>query len=223
MEGARNYNGWIVAAFARYLGTSVLEVGVGHGGFYEQLPGVRRYTGLDIDRKIVARAQARHPELTYVQGDVADPGLPDRLGRGSVDSALCVNVLEHVPDDRAAVANLLELVRPGGHVLLFVPAFPALYNDLDRLAGHQRRYTRGRLRDLLPPGRAEVRVLEYFNPLGAVGWGLNRFLPHPSLETRRVLRQVSFFDRYLLPVSRLLNPVTRFGFGQSLVCVLRRL
>src|SRR6266540_2852678 len=222
MEAARNYNHWVVAAFEPFFGRSVLEIGVGHGGFYEHLPPVEEYIGLDLDADLVERCRERYPDLRFVQGDIADGDLPARLADARIDTVLCANVLEHVDDDASAVENLLKLLTPGGHLLLFVPAFGRLYTTLDRLAGHRRRYTKAAVAVLIPPSAGEILRLEYFNPLGAVGWWLNGLVRHHSLESKEVTSQVRFFDTYLVPISKLLNPLTRSAFGQSVVCAVRK-
>ena len=51
-----------------------------------------------------------------------------------------INVIEHIADDVAALAQLRELLRPGGKLVIFVPAFPMLYSEMDRRIGHFRRY-----------------------------------------------------------------------------------
>jgi 2-polyprenyl-3-methyl-5-hydroxy-6-metoxy-1,4-benzoquinol methylase len=145
----------------------------------------------------------------------------ERLGPGSFDTILCVNVLEHVEDDGQALTNMSMLLCDGGHVLLFVPAFPALFTDLDRAGGHLRRYRKSGLRALAERA-GEVVSLAYFNPIGGLGWWLNRFVRHPTLEANRVRRQVKLFDRYLLPASRALDHVTHPIFGQSVICVVRK-
>jgi SAM-dependent methyltransferase len=220
MEAAGNYNRWVAGRFAAYAGRAILEVGIGHGGYRRFFPDATRYVGIDIDAAMVERARAAYPRDTFRVVDAADPKFVAETG-GGFDSVLCVNVLEHIEDDRTAAANMIAALRPGGHLFLFVPAFGFLYNDLDRLAGHVRRYTKSRLRDALP-AEAEVIQLAYFNPVGAVGWWANNFVKHGSLETREVTSQVALFDRWLVPVSRAVDPVTRGFFGQSVVCVARR-
>lgn len=222
MEGARNYNRWVISAFAPFIGRSLLEIGMGHGGFYDHFPPLDTYVGLDIDGELVAHARARYPDRRFVQADVADPSLLDQLSDVRFDTVLCVNVLEHVVDDRAAVVGLLRLLEPGGHLLIFVPAFRQLYTDLDRLAGHLRRYTKSEVAALVDPADGEIRRLEYFNPVGALGWWANGLKRHDSLESKAVTGQVAFFDTYVLPVSKMLNTITRPVFGQSVVCAVRK-
>jgi len=221
MEGANRYNRWIVSAFRPYVGRELLEVGIGHGGFRALLatPG---YVGADIDAELVLHARAAVPNVDLVVADVAAPGFGNALGGRRFDTVLCVNVLEHVRQQEAGLANMMAALNPGGHLLLFVPAFSALYNDLDRLAGHVRRYRKAEVRQLLVDAGAHVVTSEYFNAVGAIGWWANRFLSHETLESGAVDGQVRFFDRWVLPISRAINPVTRHFFGQSVLAVARK-
>ena len=219
---AQNYTAWVVEAFRPYYGQRLLEVGLGHGGYRAALPALERYVGVDIDPAAIEAMQRRHPGDRFLAGDITDPGLADSLADERLDSVLCVNVLEHVEEDQRAVATLLGALQPGGHLLLFVPAFGALYNDLDRMAGHIRRYRRNDLQRLLPGEGAVLVEARYFNAVGGLGWWLNGFARHRSLNDDGVNRQIEVFDRYLLPVSRTLDPLVRWAFGQSLVAVVRK-
>jgi SAM-dependent methyltransferase len=221
MESAHAYNRWIVRAFRPYVGREVLEVGIGHGGFRALLatPG---YVGADIDAELVLHARTVVPNVDLVVADVSASGFGEALGGRRFDTVLCVNVLEHVREQEAGLANMMAALDPGGHLLLFVPAFNALYNDLDRLAGHVRRYRNAEVRQLLVEAGAHVVTSEYFNAVGGMGWWANRFVSHETLESGSVEGQVRFFDRWVLPISRAINPVTRHFFGQSVIAVARK-
>jgi SAM-dependent methyltransferase len=221
IEEADNYTRWILSAFRPYFGQHLLEVGLGHGGYRGFLPDHSDYTGLDLDPVSVATAQARHPDDTYLVADVTDPALPGHLAPRRIDTVLCINVLEHIERDRDAVKVLLQTLVPGGHLLLFVPAFPALYSDLDRMAGHVRRY---RLADTarLVDGDGVIVKQEYFNAVGGVGWWVNKAMPHRSLDSGAVNGQIRFFDRYIVPIARMVDLIARPVFGQSMICVIRK-
>jgi SAM-dependent methyltransferase len=221
MENAINYNSWIVEIFKRYIGRAVMDVGIGHGGFLELLRALAPlYVGVDIDPELVAKAKARNPEVTYIVADATSEALRERAAEFGVDTIFCCNVLEHLEDDALAVARLMSALPAGGHLLLYVPAFPALYNALDRLRGHYRRYTRKALAAIMPSRDGEIVVLQYVNPIGGVGWWMNGLMHHQSLNG--VNGQIALFDKYILPLSRLLTPLSGRVFGQSLVCVVRR-
>ena len=103
-------------------------------------------------------------------------------------------------------------------MLLFAPAFPALYSDMDTLAGHYRRYTKKSFLQAVPEEkRKNIICLEYFNPIGGLGWYVNKFKKYDSLENESINGQIKFFDKYVLPISRAMNCITKPFFGQSIV------
>jgi hypothetical protein len=110
----------------------------------------------------------------------------------------------------------------GGHLLILVPALQQLYGDLDRLAGHHRRYNKSLMLKAFAGVPVEILELRYFNPIGGLAWWINSFAKHESLDDSAVNAQIRIFDKYVLPISRLVDPVTRGFFGQSLICIARR-
>jgi len=218
MTAARRYNAWVLEGFASYFGDSVVEVGCGYGNLRELLPGGVRYTGIDADAALVAHASAANPGVTFLTADVQTRTFVDVVAPFRPDAVLCVNVLEHLDRPDAALANIAAILPPEGRLLLFVPALPFLFNELDRLAGHRRRFVQRELEAMLAPHFA-IASIRYFHPIGAVGWWLNGALRHRSLEGQRVTAQVAFFDKVVLPLSRALDVATRSWFGQSLIAV----
>jgi hypothetical protein len=93
---------------------------------------------------------------------------------------------------------------------------------MDELAGHYRRYTRNSIAPLLCNCGYRIEDIRYFNPLGGIGWLLNTWFAKPKgLSDPLVNRQILFFDRWVSPVSRFLDPLTRRWFGQSVLAVAR--
>ena len=219
---ANNYIDWIIAKFAPFLGGRVLEVGIGHGSYFDRLRHFGPYLGVDIEPHLVREAKARFPDAQFAVADITNDSFNQLVPPASVRSVVCCNVLEHIEDERAAVANLLTTLEPQGHLLLLVPALELLYNDLDRLAGHHRRYSKAMMRDVLRGLPGQVKVMDYFNPIGGMAWLANRLVKHESLDSGNVNRQIRIFDRYVLPVSRALDPLTKRVFGQSLVTIVEK-
>lgn len=117
-------------------GALVLDVGCGTGALLEPLRrrGYRPL-GLDVRPEGLASVRARDPNAWVVQAE-ADR-LP--LRSESVDAVLALDVLEHV-DDRAVLAEVARVLRPGGLLVASVPAYPWLWSRRDEDAGHLRRY-----------------------------------------------------------------------------------
>jgi SAM-dependent methyltransferase len=219
---AQNYRRWLVDSFRPYLRGRILEVGFGHGQYSSLLAPSGDYVGIDIDEASVERARLAFPGRRFEHCDIADGGRLRSLVPEGVDTVVSIAVFELVEDDASAVGHLIDVLRPGGHLLVSVPALAMLYNDIDRLAGIRRRYTTAQLRALLETQPLEIVELRYFNPIGGLGWWINSLKRHGSLESEGMNAQIRLFDRYVLPISRLVDPLFRSFFGQTVLCVARR-
>jgi SAM-dependent methyltransferase len=225
MSDAENYVGWIFADLIRpHLGRRVLEIGSGIGTFSSRianLPSVERLTCVEIDPGVakaasqaLATAQDQKP-VEHIVGDYLGAALP----KDHYDSALLINVLEHVQDDRAAVRKARSELRMDGSLVIFVPAFELLMSGLDRRLGHYRRYTTGSLRKLLEGAGFTVTELRYYNLTGFLGW-LWRFRILGRTEQSPHL--VRFFDRVILPVQLRLERALPLPVGQSVYAVAKK-
>lgn len=135
---------------------------------------------------------------------------------GTFDAAVMVNVLEHIEHDRFALAELARIVRPGGHVLIFVPALSLLMSQLDRDLGHFRRYHRKELRAKMRAAGLRVLTCRYFDLPGAVPWlVINRLLGATSFNPRLVW----LYERAIVPVARGVEAVIPPPFGKNLVAI----
>jgi len=143
------------------------------------------------------------------------PALAER--EGSIDLVVCEHVLEHIYDDRAAVASMARALRPGGQLTMLVPAHPALFGPLDAIYGHHRRYTREELADVVKAAGLEVDALYSFNLLGIPGWWI---------KNRRSGAQISADSlrayEALVALWRPLEERLRPSWGLSLIVHARR-
>jgi SAM-dependent methyltransferase len=223
IASAHRYMEWMLEPFLPYLHGDIVEIGIGHGSYCEALAPLGTYYGLDIDERSVEEAQVRYPNAKLCCADILEPKFLNGLLPCGADAIVSINVLEHVKDDAKAISNLVAAVKPGGWLMISVPAMMALYNDLDRLAGHHRRYHLQDFSRLLSEQPVRLEKLCYFNPIGGLGWWVNKFRRHESLNSTAVNNQILLFEKYILPISRLIDPVTRGFFGQSAICVVQRL
>lgn len=222
MADAKNYISWILDSFSPYLAAPVLEIGVGHGSYADILRNYGDYIGVDIDPGSVEEARQRLPGLEFRTVDITSPEFVELATGRNVKTIICLNVLEHIEDDAQAITNLAKALQPGGHLLIIVPALELLYNDLDRLAGHHRRYDRNQMQSRLADAGLDIVRCDYFNSIGGLGWLANRAMRHGSLNDKAVNSQITLFDKWLVPPSRLMDPVTRKFFGQSVIAVGRK-
>jgi SAM-dependent methyltransferase len=153
------------------VGKRILEVGVGAGDMSASL-GALGYSVEGIDASPPAVAEATHrtsayPNVHVRQLDLFDIG--DVFESGSFDGAVAMEVLEHVADDRLGARLLHDALKPGGLLVISVPADPEKFDEDDRAVGHYRRYTREQIRALLEEVSFVVEgVWCYGFPLGNV-------------------------------------------------------
>ncbi len=120
------------------------DVGCSSGYLLEDLRAAHpdaTLIGVDLVASGLRKAHALVPHARLLQADAC--ALP--LREESVDAALSANLLEHVPDDVRALAELRRVLRPGACAVVVVPSGPRLYDYYDRFLGHERRYGRGEL------------------------------------------------------------------------------
>jgi SAM-dependent methyltransferase len=219
LERASNYNSWIADQAKAWVGARVLDAGCGSGNITRQLLDRDQVVAVDVWDDFVEtmeRTFAGTPNLAVHRFDLADPAMTDALIEYELDSAICVNVLEHVEDDRAALGNMAAGLRPGSRIFLLVPAFPVLYGEHDRADHHFRRYTKRSLRDTVAPLPLEIERDHYMNLPGFFAWLLVVRLMRRQLGEG----EIGLYDR-LIRFIRWTEERVRPPFGQSLVAVLR--
>src|ERR1041385_1235922 len=137
--------------FRRYLGRRVLEVGGGGGRLTELVAkeaAPEEFVSIEPSEHFYRILEARYPAagpVRILQATTA--GVQDQF-REHFDSVFSVHVMEHIEDDRAFLEECLNMTRPGGAVIVLVPALQFLYSDLDRGIGHYRRYDKPMMRRL---------------------------------------------------------------------------
>ena len=205
--------------------SEVLEAGCGTGGNLFMLERRGRVSAFEpsvVARDIATRKRENAPV-------VVDGELPDRLPfeSGSFDLVVALDVLEHIEQDQEALNSLVSMARPGGYVLVTVPAHPILWGEHDRRLHHIRRYRRRELKRICAATGCETRFITAFNTILS-----------PIAVTLRLLERIapiSFGNQERMPpgpLNRLLGwlfalegPIVRrmpLPFGVSYAAILQR-
>jgi SAM-dependent methyltransferase len=208
MEAAENYNAFLVGSVLAYAspGARILDFGAGTGTHARTL----RARGADVwcvepDPSLRARLSA--------DGFRAAASIA-ALGPASFDAAYTFNVLEHIADDEVALVALHDVLVEGGTLLVFVPAFEILRSRMDAIVGHVRRYRRSELEKRVRRagfGAVRSRYVDSLGFLAALGYRL--------VGGRGRLSAVSVrrYDRYVFPVSRVLDAVASRTIGKNVL------
>lgn len=219
IEEARQYGDHVVGMFRPYIGRRILEVGAGIGTMSRRLVNdADLVVGIEPNSNCVARLEESmraEPKFRLLPCHLEDCDVGD-LQRHRFDTVYCVNVLEHIHDDVAALRAFKEVTVPGGHICIYVPAVQAAYGPLDAELGHHRRYSKRTLAAAFAAAGLDLQQLRYTNPIGLVGWMYNSKV---TKRRRHNLQQVRLFERFVapwaLPLERLITP----PIGSSLMAV----
>ena len=214
MAVAENYNRSLVELVTTNLPKSgnLLDFGAGIG----TLDDVLRDEGYNVECLEVDSGMA---EVLESKGYAVWRRLED-VPPGSVSHVFSFNVLEHIEDDAAAIRSLLPALAPRGRVLVYVPAFQVLFSGLDRKVGHFRRYRKDSMTRLFESNGYRVQIAHYADCLGFAASLAFRIVGNREGDLSE--RSVRFFDRWLFPLNRLLDPLFGRWFGKNLIVVAER-
>jgi SAM-dependent methyltransferase len=210
----------------RVLGTNgkerrILDLGCGTGTMLQHLDRYGLAEGLETDEAMVGSCHARGLSRVRL---ASPPPLP--YDSESFDLITLLDVLEHIEDDRAILREVARALRPGGLLLLTVPAYQLLWGPQDIASEHKRRYRASQVKERIEEAGLEAKRLTYFNtlmfpPVAAIKL-IRRVMPRDSersdCEMSRPGRLNDFLARVLGSESQMLDRVD-FPFGGSVLCV----
>ncbi len=213
MKLARKYNAHLVQLVRNAApGTTALDFGAGAGVFSAALRNLGTVvTCVEPDAELRGELRA--------MGFTAHHGLSE-VPAASLEYVFSLNVLEHIEDDTAIMAELFARLRPGGALLLYVPAFDMLFSAMDRRVGHFRRYRRRPLTAALRAAGFEICDARYADSLGFLATLAYKFIGDPAGGLN--VRSLTTYDRYLFPCSRMLDRLIAGAFGKNLVVVAQK-
>lgn len=219
-EQAKQWKSYIHCVLKRWLHGSVIEVGAGIGATTKALAkGVHPiWMCLEPDRRLHEELKSRisRGDLpAYCQAHLGM--LPDIDEDRKVDVVIYIDVLEHIKNDRQELTLAAMRLKPGGYLIVLSPAHQWLFSAFDREIGHYRRYTAKSLTAITPPGGQLVQMW-YLDCVGMCASLANVFALQQSMPS---VRQIAFWNSFMVPLSRWLDPVVRHRFGRSICAVWR--
>ncbi|MCP5367787.1 MAG: class I SAM-dependent methyltransferase [Hyphomicrobiales bacterium] len=214
----RRYRQWIMDRIRDSISGRTLEVGAGLGAFSDL---IRPHAGqLDMVEPSANLVPALRRRMAGVDGTTVFAGTyEDWLAQSApdtYDTVIMINVLEHIEDDAAALAGTRRALRPGGRLIVFVPALMALYSRIDELVGHFRRYHMAPLTALVEGAGFTVREKSYFDLLGMAPWWLvNTLLGSTSFNPALA----GLYDAVGVPVTRAVESLLPPPVGKNILLI----
>ncbi len=212
------YNNWLVDTFAPFMRGRVLEVGAGTGTVTTRLSELASVTSVTAIEPDPARWEMLNETVRrHSRGCPVTPLLGTVNSTNEVfDTVLYCNSAEHIRDLIPELISAGKRCAPAGRLVVFGPAHEALYSEIDRTSGHWRRFVTTRLtRDFRAAGY-EVLHAQYLDPVGAIAYFAGGRIGGVSSLSPRLLW---IFEHLLLPISKLVTPLTRSFMGKNVLVV----
>jgi SAM-dependent methyltransferase len=214
MEEAVHYNQWLADTAVRHMPREgrILDFGAGTGTLTRLLQA-RGLNILAMEPDATQAAQLSQRGLDVVS-DLSE------VAESSLAGIVTFNVLEHIEDDVSVMQALRNRLRPGGRLMVYVPAFPLLYSSMDRKVGHVRRYRRQALVSRLQQCGFVVSSARYADSIGFIASLAFRALGNKqgTLDPRAI----RIYDRLVFPLSRLTDTLSGGTFGKNLLVLATR-
>jgi SAM-dependent methyltransferase len=200
-----------------YVEGEVLEVGAGNGANIDFLINskVHSWTCLEPDKNLA-------DQISYNSSDsrvsIEVSKLHDFSPNKMFDSLVVIDVLEHIYDHEEATGDLLRLLKPGGNLLILVPAHEFLFSKFDKSVGHYRRYNKKMLKSKIS-GYFVVNQLFYLDSVGLLISLANKILLRQHLPKET---QILFWDKFLIKFSIKIDKIFRYKLGKSLIGIFKK-
>lgn len=197
----------------------ILEIGCGTGHNVLMLKRFGEVDAIEIDAAARAIASERLGKEVRSAPLPELPGVPD----ATYDLVAILDVLEHVEADREALIRIARKLKPGGRILITVPAHPWMWSAHDVVNHHQRRYTRRSLRKVIADAGLKLEMMSYFNsllfPLAAAARLAGRVTAKEDSDDSLPPRPVNKLFEFLFGLERHALGRVPFPPGVSLVAI----
>lgn len=199
------YNRWTLDKFRKFLKGDILEIGCGIGNFTKLIDKYGNLWAIDIEK-----------EYTKQTRDLV--GKKVKLGLGDIeknnyfftnlkfDSIVCLNVLEHIRDDRKALRNLYKLLKKDGYLILLVPSHIFLYGKIDSSIGHFRRYSEKSLLVEMENIGFKIIKSHKLNFIGAIGWFISGRIFKKTIVENNKIKLFNLVAPFFLSLEKIIKP-----------------
>lgn len=214
---ATNWKNYWSSKLKKYIYGRVLEVGAGIGENFQYLdtPGCKSWTAIEPDKLNCQQAKCKYSAIgkyNLITGCVSDLPNYDKY-----NTILYIDVLEHIFDDSKELDMACNLLTNDGCIVILSPAHNMLYSKFDRSVGHFRRYSKKSLSHIIPK-QCFVQTTFYLDSVGLFASAYSRIISNSELPT---VLQIKLWDRFIIPLSRVIDFMFGYTFGKTIVSVIR--
>lgn len=213
---AQNWKAYYSQFIRKYIGKDVLEVGAGIGTTTEFLcrGNEKRWLCLEPDPVLVSNLNSSITKKFLPSCCEARVGTLSTLNeKENFETIIYIDVLEHIKSDRAETMLATSHIKTGGFLIVLAPAHQWLFTPFDQAIGHYRRYNKQTLSAVIPDNLKCVKLI-YLDSVGLIASLANRLVLKSKMPSKK---QILFWDRAMIPVSKLIDPITRYSVGKSVI------
>lgn len=222
-EHATNWKKYYGSFIRPYLKHTVLEVGAGIGGTTKHLCAdlpIEKWMCIEPDIALFSQIENAIRQRELPEFCTGFHGLLSQLNPkdAAANAILYIDVIEHIQDDKAELNVAAQFLKPGGHLIILVPAHQFLFSPFDEAIGHFRRYTRSQVAEALPHGLSVVEN-KY---LDSVGYSASLMQKIFLKQKYPKLSQVKMWDRLMIPMSKITDAILGYNFGKSVLLIAQK-
>ncbi|MGB8706004.1 MAG: methyltransferase [Gillisia sp.] len=225
IASADNFNKWMFETILPHSHGKILEIGSGIGNISSQFLQQNFSLMLsDLRTEYCTELENRFKKFSNFLGvekiDLIDPEFDTKFRElfETFNTVFALNVVEHIEDDELAIKNCRKLLKSKGTLIILVPSYQNLYNNLDKELGHYRRYTIEKLEKLFLKNNLNILHCQYFNATGMLGW----YFSGKILKKKSIPKGQMFLYNKLVPIFRILDRGISNRIGLSTIVVGRK-
>ncbi len=225
-----NYRKYQYDLIGKHIGKNILEIGSGDRSFTNQIvknnSSFERIVSIEPSQTLLDLYKDKYklPDNVIVSGENLFDLTPHSYGL--FDTIIFIHVLEHVEKDREALSHMYSLLKPGGKILIEVPAMQSLFSVHDKMLGHYRRYNKTNFKAMVDPSLYSIKKLWFQDAIGMVGSFIFFKIKKIELKSNEgvdlVKNQGKLYDKYLIPFEKFYEKFIRLPFGLSLTGILEK-
>ena len=225
-----NYRKYQYELIEKQIGVNILEVGSGDRSFTKQIvnnkKGIERLISIEPSNTLMEVYETKFSLPAYVK--LTNENLFDLTpsSYGLFDTIILIHVMEHIEDDRKAITHLSNLLKPGGKILIEVPALEFLFSIHDETLGHYRRYNKYNFKQMVDKDIFNIEKLFYNDAIGVFGSLFYFKFKKISIKSESGInlanKQGKIYDKYIIPFEKWYESFLTIPFGLSLTGVLSK-
>ena len=217
-SNAVNWKSYFSSSLKKYIKGDILEVGAGIGSNTKFLinKNVKSVTCLEPDIDLFKVLQQNDSQQNVLSKKLINGTINDV--NNTFDTIIYIDVLEHIEDSKKEITIIKKKLNKNGILIILVPAYNFLYSNFDKEIGHFRRYNKKLLRYEINNELIEKKIF-YLDSLGFCASLFNKLFLNKSIPT---LSNINFWDKKLIPISKITDKVLYFVFGKSLIGIYQK-